>query len=280
MGLSQHAFAERLGVSRNYVSMLENGREPSTALLRLIETLETEFVKSGAPAQALPETPTPRAKLRAAREKKGLSIPQLAKLVGYTPSVYREIEEGLSQMGEKMALKIASALGIDVEEITNGSDHPPERGAMRGTFGTVPEVNLGPGLEKSRAKFVPLLSMAQCGTMAAYDDQAYAHEGFLAIDSKDSKAFAVTLAGDSMTPVFAPGDVAVVYPQAKPRNGDLVIAKLSDDEGGDVMFKLYQAAGDRVTLSSYNPAYQPLQWSRAAFRWIYPVASVTKVFRR
>ena len=41
LGLSQDAFAKRLGVSRNYVSMIEQGREPSDSLKKLIETLET-----------------------------------------------------------------------------------------------------------------------------------------------------------------------------------------------------------------------------------------------
>lgn len=39
-GLSQERFANRLGISRDYLSQLENGREPSRALKTLIETFE------------------------------------------------------------------------------------------------------------------------------------------------------------------------------------------------------------------------------------------------
>lgn len=217
---------------------------------------------------------SPRAKLRAAREAKGLSQAQLAKKVGYKDaSVYQDIEEGRSQMGEKMAIKIAKVLGVDVEELTNGSDHPTDRDGMRGTFGAVPNIGLPPGMT---AKYVPLLSMAQCGTMMAYDDGAYAHDGFLAFNPQDPKAFAVTLAGDSMVPRFEPGDVAVVYPSKPPKNGCVVIARLNEDNGGDVMLKLYQSSGENVTLSSYNPAYPAMQFHRSAFAWIYPVAQVTK----
>lgn len=49
LGLSQEAFAKRLGVSRNYVSMIEQGREPSASLKRLIETLETPPSTTPAP---------------------------------------------------------------------------------------------------------------------------------------------------------------------------------------------------------------------------------------
>lgn len=42
LGLSQTAFANKLGVSRNYVSMLEGGREPSESLSKLMDTMEKQ----------------------------------------------------------------------------------------------------------------------------------------------------------------------------------------------------------------------------------------------
>lgn len=286
-GLSREATGKLLGISGKYVGMIERDEKPvdaDSSLARLFAMLEAEDPdeRHQAPESTgggNSHTVTARAKLKAAREAKGLSIAALAKAVGYTPSVYRDIEEGSSQMGEKMVAKVAKVLGIAPEDLTNGGDHVPERGAIRGTFGTVPQLRMGPGMESSRVKFVPLLSMAQCGTMHSYDDTAYAHDGFIAFDSKDPQAFAVTLAGDSMQPRYDAGDVAVVYPGSTARNGDLVIARLTDKEGGDVMFKVFQAAGEQVKLSSYNPTYQPLEWHRSAFQWVYPVASVTKVFR-
>lgn len=263
LNLSQEEFAKQLGVSRNYVSMLENGREPSSALLKLIEHIEESHASKVGGA---------RSRLKDLREKKGLTVPQLAKKVGYTVSVYQNIEDGSSNMSRKMAEKVANVLGCDVSDLLDGSDHPPENGTHFGTFGETPDVVTPPGM---RAKFVPLLSMAQCGSMMAYDDTAYTHDGFIAFNSEDPKAFAVRLAGDSMSPVFSAGDVAVIYPSKTPRNGGVVIARLNE---GDVMMKLYQATADQVTLSSYNPAFPPMNFHRRDFVWIYPVASVTKVF--
>jgi transcriptional regulator with XRE-family HTH domain len=42
LGLNQEAFANRLGVSRNYISMIEGGRAPSEALIKYFETIERE----------------------------------------------------------------------------------------------------------------------------------------------------------------------------------------------------------------------------------------------
>lgn len=266
MGLSQAEFADKMRIGRSYLSQIEKGREPSGMLKDLFEHIESEWRAAASHAG-------PRAILKSAREAKGLTQAQLAKRVGYSLAVYQDIEDGRSGMGEKMAAKVAEVLGLDVSELTNGSDHPPSRDGMRGTFGAKPDVDLPPGMT---AKYVPLLSMAQCGGMMAYDDTAYTHDGFLAFSPKDPRAFAVTLAGDSMVPRFEPGDVAIVYPSKPPRNGGVVIARLNEEHGGDVMMKLYQASGDSVTLSSYNPAYPPMTFPRSAFAWLYPVAQVTK----
>lgn len=310
LGLNQADFAHRLGISRNYVSQLEQGREPGPSLRQLVELLD-EQTQAGpsrgtAPLMAAPRKVSPRDEdidivggavaegsgiykigastqprnlLREAREAKGLSQAALAKRVGYSLDVYQGIEEGGSRMGEKMARRVARELGIEVELLTGGADEPPSRDVPFGTFGAMPDIDLGPGMEGGRAKYVPLLSWAECGTMSAFDDQAYTHDGFVAFNPPDGKAFAVRLSGDSMLPAFSEGDVAVVYPSQSPKNGGVVLARLNEDHGGDVMCKLYQARGSRVTLSSYNPAWPAMDFDRADFLWVYPVGTVTKVLR-
>lgn len=284
--LNQSQIGLRLGVSRNYVSMIEKGRAPSKAVTMLVDQMWLKYSgeEPGEPTPESAELPTQsevlreeyqgRGLLKAAREAKGLSLSELAGAVGYSLPVLREIEEGRANMSEKMARRVAKELGVDVASLLDGSDHPPANGGHFGTVGATPELHLPEG---QKARFVPLLSMAQCGGMHAYDDSAYDHTGFLALNP-ESKAFAVRLAGDSMAPMMAAGDVAVVYPGRPPRNGAVVIARLDDDHGGDVMVKLYQGTKDDVMLSSYNPAYPAITHPRASFSWIYPIASVTKVF--
>lgn len=285
MDITQSAFADKLHISRAYLSQIETGREPSDALIDLFDRIEKDWqaAHSENPTQSelttsVRETPPSyggaRARLKAARLAKGMTVEQICKAVGYSKLIYTGIEDGSSNMSRKMAEKVAKVLDLDVADLLDGSDHPPANGTHHGTVGETPDIKLPPG---QKARFVPLLSMAQCGQMMAYEDTAYDHSGFLALNPADGKAFAVTLAGDSMTPVFAPGDVAVIYPSHPPKNNGVVIARLTADHGGDVMLKLFQTSGDNVTLSSYNPAYPPMTWLRRDFAWIYPVASVTKI---
>ncbi|MBB5033153.1 S24 family peptidase [Prosthecobacter vanneervenii] len=279
MKLSQSAFAELLHIGRSWMSQLEKGEEPSPMLVGLFEKIEREWAERHQAGHTTEEVASyvtgARGKLRHAREAKGYTPAQMAKRMGYSQvGTYIDIEEGRSQMGEKMARKAAEILDLDVSELMSGSDHPIERGAVVGTFGAVPDIHLPPGMT---AKYVPLLAMAQCGPNMAWDDGGYTHQGFLAFNPEDPKAFAVTLAGDSMMPRIEPGDVALIYPSQQPKNGKVVLARLNEDKGGDVLVKVYQANGDTITLSSYNHgAYPPMQFHRGDFAWIYPVAKITK----
>lgn len=216
--------------------------------------------------------------LKRAREAAGLSQAELAKTVGYSLRVYQNIEEGRSNLSRKMAERLAGVLKIPVDDLLGGGDHVAENSVPYGTMGETPALKLPPGM---KAKYVPLLAMCECGPSMAFDDGGYEYAGFVAFNIDDPLAFAVKLSGDSMTPQYWPGDVAVITPSKPLRNGAVVIARISEDQdkqhGGEVMCKLYQASGDSVTLSSYNPAFPPMTFSRRSFNWIYPVAQVTKV---
>lgn len=300
LGLKQDQMGAKLGVSRNLVSMMEretNPRPPSRAVSlnfghvvkeafrdgrisasqvsRLTGEIPIESELTGSVQEAPAGYNGARARLKHAREAKGLSLKQFCKETGYSELIYKGIEDGCSNMSRKMAERVSRVLDIPIEELLDGSDHPTSGNGHHGTVGETPDLVMPPG---QKARFVPLLSMAQCGRMMAYDDSAYDHSGFLALNPKDGQAFAVTLAGDSMLPEIRPGDTAIIYPSLPPRNGGIVIARLSEEHGGDVMLKLYQQSGENITLSSYNPAFPPMQFRRDAFAWIYPVAGVHRVF--
>lgn len=263
---------DKLGVSENYVGQLENGRAPGPTLEKLFEVIEAKVREPDE------EPASPQGAMRAARLRKGLSFADLAKLTGYRAGPLQRVEEGHTQASEQMIRRICDALQLDPELMMAGSDEVVVREGMQGTYGATPAIQPGPGL--MRAKFVPLLSMATAGTMSqqAFTDGNYAHEGTLVFDPKDPNAFGVRLVGDSMEPKYSAGEIVIAYPSFPLRNDKPVICCLTEEAGGDVMFKIYQSRdnGRRVKLSSYNPAFEPVEFDRAQFRWIYPVAWVTK----
>lgn len=278
MGLNQEAFANLIGLSRNYVSMIEGGREPSKQVIKMIGALEEKHRHGD--AHGVRQKPCDI--MRRAREAKGLSFADLAKLTRYNAGVLAAVEGGTGQASERMIDAIAKALGIDPQTLLDGSDHEVVREPTFGTYGATPPIEVEPGVGKPR--YLPLLSMAQAGTMTGtnFTDDSYQREGVIMFGAKDSKAFGVTIRGDSMTPKWSEGDVAIVYPSHTPRQGDTVICRLTESAGGDVMFKLFSArdSGRRVVLTSYNPAYPPLEFSSEDFVWIYPVAAMVSTLLR
>ena len=263
-----------IGVTENYVGMLERGQKPSGSLLKLFDILERDRPPVPVPG----ESSAPCEVMKAARLRKGWSFAQLAKATGYKADVLMAVEEGRGQASERMIEKIAAALGLDKAELVNGGDEEIVRDHVRGTFGAKPEIVTGPGVP--RARFVPLISRSQAGTLSetAFMDETYQHEGIITFGATDVKAFALQLAGDSMEPRFSEGDYAVVYPSRRPQSGNLVVACMKDDAGGDVMFKVYtpKDGGKVAVLTSYNSVYPPREVPMQDVRWMYPVASVVK----
>lgn len=132
---------------------------------------------------------------------------------------------------------------------------------------------------QSRVRSLPVLSWAQAGQAVDFQQMPDEWEGSVASEVTDDKAFAVRLRGDSMEPRFEDGDMAVLLPSVPATNGEIVVANLKNE---GILCKIMHVQLDKnlITLSSYNPAYPPMQYRREDFHWMFPVAQVVKNLRR
>ena len=126
---------------------------------------------------------------------------------------------------------------------------------------------------------VPILSWAQAGQATEFEQIPTDWEEVVPSNVLDELAFGVRLRGDSMEPKFSDGDIAILTPGTAATNGDIVVANIKEQ---GVLCKIMHVQLDKhlVTLSSYNPAYPPMQYHRDDFHWIFPVATVTKQLQR
>lgn len=72
-------------------------------------------------------------------------------------------------------------------------------------------------------------------------------------------AFLLEVKGDSMTKAgFEEGDLAIVVPEPRPQNGDVVVAYIPDEEAATL--KRFKNVDSYVALipDSYNPKYKPI----------------------
>jgi phage repressor protein C with HTH and peptisase S24 domain len=125
---------------------------------------------------------------------------------------------------------------------------------------------------KGRQK-IPLIGMAQAGAEGFFDDGGYpAGAGWDEVElpaTADPNAYALTISGDSMEPVFRAGDSIIVSPAAPIRVGDRVVARTAE---GAVMAKLLiRRTASRIELASLNPAYPDLRFTTAEIVWMHRI---------
>lgn len=290
-GLNQTQLAAQLVIDSSYVSRILKGERINLSQ-RVLGRLE-ELERRGATSQSMtqsqdihrpraePEEPIwprgsyshggARLRLRSAREQAKISREKLAQLTGYSVGVIQAMEDTGARISEKMAEKLAEHIpGLEKRDLLDGSDYPSMVAESSGTVGATPSIRTPSDVV---ARYVPLISWAQCGAITDFED-LYEYEGQLAFNVQDPRALAITLKGDSMEPRFREGDIAVVYPSRKPQTGNLVIAKIKDE---GVVFKRFQILSSRpprFRFISENPNYEPIDRNEDEIDWIYPVANI------
>lgn len=106
---------------------------------------------------------------------------------------------------------------------------------------------------------LPILGSIVAGQPLMVDSQAEG-ESLDVVDSLCIKdAFLLKVRGESMIEDhIADGDLVLVDPNARIRNGDVVVALV---DGAETTLKHYELKGDQVILHPANPTMQPIQRS-------------------
>jgi repressor LexA len=111
-----------------------------------------------------------------------------------------------------------------------------------------------PGASEIATVLVPVLGRVPAGGLdAAVEDL----EGYVPIESRHAPGvlFGLKVRGESMTGAgILPGDVVVVRRDARPANGDIVVARVGDD----ATVKRLRLHGRRAELHPENPVFEPI----------------------
>ena len=192
----------------------------------------------------------------------GLSPSGLARKAGLDPTSFNMSKRGTADgrnrwpSTESLA-KVLNATGAGLADFT----------ALVMGARAMPE-----GRSRPRAK-IPLIGLAQAGSSGFFDDGGYpAGAGWDEVElprTSDAHAYALTIAGDSMAPVYRPGDNIIVSPAAPIRVGDRVVARSTE---GAVMAKLLtRRTATRIELGSLNPDYPSLSFAVEEIIWLHRI---------
>ena len=176
-------------------------------------------------------------------DKHGLSASGLAKKAGLDPTSFNPSKrmgpEGLERWPTTESIaKVLNAVGGSLEEFTS--------------------LVLGRKGPERLQVTIPLIGMAKAGKGGFFDDSGFPVGGsfdeIAAPGVKDLNAYALEITGDSMQPVYRPGDFIIVSPNASVRKGDRVVVKT---KRGEVMAKVLQRqTAKTIELASFNTEHE------------------------
>lgn len=127
--------------------------------------------------------------------------------------------------------------------------------------------------DRSAARRIPLIGMAQAGGNGFFDDGGYpAGGGWDEVsipEVGDPHAYALEISGESMEPVFRDGDMVVVSPSAPIRRGDRVVVRTAR---GEAMAKqLVRQSARRIELRSFNPEHPDYVFDLKDVAWMHRI---------
>ena len=243
LGLTLDELAGRTGISKPYLSLIENGRVPNPPSDEKLRRIEQTL---GFPAG---ELLTQAHLQRTPRDVRAV----LAKLMG----------NGFPGSGSRLPDEKDNAISSGTRDPEPGNRLLNLDAAyLSGVLQELVDRSAG-NVEQVATNAIPLINRVSAGYPKDFTDLSYpakvADEYIGCPDVRDSDAFATRVHGDSMSPKYRDGDIVIFSPALSPRNGDDCFVRFED---GQTTFKRAFFESDDsgtpvIRLQPRNEKYRP-----------------------
>ncbi|QDU72774.1 helix-turn-helix domain-containing protein [Mucisphaera calidilacus] len=254
-GLSLSALAGRCGVTKGYLSLIENGRVGRPPSERVVSSLEEALgLTDGSLRRAAAWATTPEA-IRA-------EVDRLRADASFSHRLARTLLAAGGKSGagpvDLDALYRAGVLGRVTSEGAAGEDAGGAAGGRAeggagGDSGGAMRL-----LTEAMAERVPLINRVPAGYPAGFTDLGFparvADEYVPCPGVRDRDAFAARVVGDSMEPEYREGDVVVFSPESDVVDGCDCFVRLEPDHETTFKRVFFDGEGE-VRLQPLNPRY-------------------------
>lgn len=205
------------------------------------------------------------------RKAKGFTLETLAEATELSPGFISRMESGSRGVKLEHLLKISKALGVSIDQLADLSEIEGSSMAqiqsMERTPGFTPD--LVPGRQLVGERNFPVYAAAMGGdghAIITFDAIEYVKRPSILENVKD--AYGVYIVGDSMDPVYEPGDMALIHPHLPPARGkDVVLFHVPPAQEAECIIKRLVGFNDQDwKLKQYNPAKE---FSEPRASWPY-----------
>jgi phage repressor protein C with HTH and peptisase S24 domain len=137
---------------------------------------------------------------------------------------------------------------------------------------------VGPQGGRAGAQPIPLIGLTRAGSGGFFDDGGFpvgvGWDYLPPPGLNDENAYALEVVGESMAPLYRPGDILIVSPNAQLRKGDRVVVKTAN---GEVMAKILVKRGPKtVQLASLNPEHPDLVFPVKRIEWMHRILWISQ----
>lgn len=194
-------------------------------------------------------------RIREERQKRGLTLRQLAQMANISFGYLYHIEHGRNVPSVAVLRRIADALGVPVSEFIEGDD------GGRGTDADLVRI--------------PLLGQTHAGEPALAEqvlDEYLLVPRDMLPRGGEGEFFALRVHGNCMEPLIPEGSTVIVRRQPDVEPGRIAVVLWPDVNEAQIR-RVYRSDG-RIVLQAVNPQYPPIILNRSTVRVLGQVVKV------
>lgn len=261
--LSQSLFAEKLRITKSYVSYIENGkREPSDVILSAIcnkFNVNETWLRTGEGEPFFDVSLAMQKTFASYFIEINYAFTPVYPSYGEMMPLFKNVD--IMRMYNYIALRVKRGgygkRNIDALMHSFDSSFPGYEDVIKTLEKQSVHDRLKIEASPIAQRLLPVHGVAAAGS-ALYDDSINGDSIEVPVQYCSDRFFVVRVKGDSMAPNINDGDHVVVARRTDPENGSLALIYIKDDKSDEYVVKIFHRTNKHVELQSYNPEYEPL----------------------
>lgn len=192
--------------------------------------------------------------------EKGVKNIEVSRATGIPASTFSDWKKGKSSPKREKIEKLAEYFEVNPDWLAGTSDFKTKEDALQ-RLDAVSDLE-ALRLDVMDAKVgnieIPVLGEVAAGIPIFAQENYIDYECISEHQAKQGEHFGLKIKGDSMSPRISEGDTVIVRQQNDAESGDIVIVLINGDRATCKRLMKYK---DGISLISFNPAYEPMQFT-------------------